>query len=701
MQPFSPPKGRATVIPPRLLHRLLLLACVTAMPAVAQGSGEITLNLLNADLETAAKALGQVTGRDIIVDPRVKGTVNLVTDKPVSKNQALLQLSSVLRMQGYAMVEGDGFLKVVPEADAKLQGGVANAGSGGHNGGQVTTRVFRLNYESANNLVAVLRPLVSPNNTINAYAANNTLVVTDYTDNLQRIGKIIAVIDTPANGEVELIPLKNALAVDIATLLHRMLDAGSTDAATKVHVMAEPRSNALLVRTGSPARLHQARDIIAKLDAPSARAGSIWVIPLKNAEATKLAPTLRAIMAAENSLVPAAPGTPPTNSNTTTTPATPANNMSTGGPTGSFGGSANTASIGGQIQADPSTNSIIITANELTYRNLRDIIERLDQRRAQIYLESIIVEVSSSKAAEFGMQWQKLLGGGSNSKTYVGTNFGTGGSNIAALSPTINNLANNGLNTPSTTTTNGTATTASTTNTVSLNGGLNIGWTDKVLGLAALVRMMDNQSGVNVLSTPNLMTLDNEEAKISIGQNVPFITGQYAQTGSSSSVTPFQTIERKDVGLSLRVRPQISEGGLIRLQIYQESSSIADTTNTAGIITNKRSFESSVLVEDGQTVALGGLIEDSYGDGVQKVPWLGDIPLLGGMFRYENKARSKTNLMVFIRPHVIRTGEHSDAIVAERYDYVRGVATTTPANTWFLQGGEPPVPPPLENKSQP
>lgn len=666
----------------------LIMSFGAIAPAFAQGNGQVSLNFVNADLETVAKAVGQATGRNIVVDPRVKGTVNLVTEKPVTKSQALLQLSSMLRMQGYAMVDGNGFMKVVPEADAKLQGNVADAGVVARSAGQIVTQVFRLNYESANNLVPVLRPLISPNNSITAYAANNTLVITDYAENLQRIGKIIAAVDAPASGDIEIIPLKNALAVDVAAILSRMLDVGGADASTKASVMAEPRSNALLVRASSQARVNQVRNLVNKLDLPSARAGNIWVIPLKNAEATKLAPTLRAIVAADSSLTPSATGASPNVANTAntagTTPPTTANS-GTSGATGSFGGSANTASTGGIIQADPSTNSLIITANEPTYRNLRDVVERLDQRRAQIYLESIIVEVSSKKAAEFGLQWQKLLGSG-NSQVYAGTNFSSNGNNITALGPTVTYLAGGSTGTAPTT---------------AISAGLNIGLVDKVLGLAALARLMDNQTGVNVLSTPNLLTLDNEEAKISIGQNVPFITGQYAQTGSTSTVTPFQTIERKDVGLTLRVRPQISEGGLIRLQIYQESSAVADTTNAAGIITSKRSFDSNVLVEDGQTIALGGLMEDSYNDGVQKVPGLGDIPLVGALFRYENKSRDKTNLMVFIRPHIIRSGAQNDAIVSDRYDYMRSAANNSRPNAWFLQGGDPPTLPPLDEPQKP
>ncbi len=273
---------------------------------------QVVLNFVNADLDSVVKAVGQATGKNFVIDPRVKGTVNLVTEQPVSRAQALETLGSVLRMQGYAMVESNGFTKVVPEADAKLQGSPIVAGGGGGRGDQVVTQVFRLNYESANNLVPVLRPMIAPNNTITAYPANNTLVITDYAENLRRLGRIIAAIDAPASGEVELVPLKNAVASDTALVLQKLLDPAAAasgaggggagvDSSLRTTVVAEPRSNSLMIRASSRARLQQARQLIDKLDQPYARPGNIWVVPLKNADAVKLAATLRAIVAADSS----------------------------------------------------------------------------------------------------------------------------------------------------------------------------------------------------------------------------------------------------------------------------------------------------------------------------------------------------------------------------------------------------------------
>ncbi|GAA0791596.1 type II secretion system secretin GspD [Cupriavidus gilardii] len=702
---------------------------------------EVVLNFVNADLEAVVRAVGQATGKNFVIDPRVKGTVNLVTEAPVSRAQALETLGSVLRMQGYAMVEANGFTKVVPEADAKLQGSPTVVGAGASRGGQVVTQVFRLNYESANALVPVLRPMIAPNNTITAYPANNTLVITDYADNLRRIGRIIAAIDAPASGEVELIPLKYAIASDAAVVLQRLLDPGAAggapggaagpavDASLRTSVVAEPRSNALLVRATSRARLQQPRQLIEKLDQPHARPGNIWVVPLKNADAVKLAPTLRAIVAADASFNVAQQGqggiggiagaaggaagmagaqniAAPTGQFTGGTTGMGGYGR-TGSTGGGFGGgtggtgSAFSASFapnqipttGGIIQADPSTNSLIITASEAVYRSLRAVIDDLDARRAQVYIESMIVEVTSTQAAELGIQWQGILSSaGGNNNFFAGTNFGTGGSNIINLSGAVYDISQNGA-----------AGIERAAGLVPDIGGLNLGVVNRALGLGALLRALGSQGSVNLLSTPNLITLENEEAKILIGQNIPITTGSYAQNNAVGGGTPFNTFDRKDVGITLRVKPQITDGGLVKLQIYQESSSVVPgTTNLIqGPTTNVRSIETNVLVNDGQIIVLGGLIEDNYGDGVQKVPGLGDLPWIGGLFRYENKSRAKTNLLVFLRPYVMRTSGATDRITQDRYGYIRGEQQGFVSPNMMMRDTQTPVLPPADAPAAP
>lgn len=662
--PSSPWDSRMTQLPSRRLRlgaASLGLGCLLAgapgpwLPAAQaqtaaanRPGAPVTLNFANAEIEAVARAMASITGRTVVVDPRVKGTITLSTDAPVSPAAAYNQFLAALRMQGYTVVQSAGIDKVVPEADAKLQSGAVNAGPATSNTNQIITQIFRLNFENANNLVPVLRPLISPNNTINVNPGTNSLIITDYADNVQRMARIIAALDISTAANVEIFQLQHALASDLAPLVLRLAEpgasatpaAGQADAAQKISLLAEPRSNSLILRTANPAQTALVKSLIEKLDRPSNSAngegGNIYVVYLKNADATKLAATLRSAMSSERQSTATA-------STTTASLATP--------PGTAMGTGATQATTGGQIQADPATNSLIITAPEPQYRQLRAVIEKLDARRAQVFVESLIAEVNASKAAEFGIQWQGAIGKvGDSTVGLLGTNFGTGGSNIVNLSTQAGG-------------------------TVLPGRGLNIGAATQNNGiyvLGFLARMLETTGDGNVLSTPNLLTLDNEEAKIVIGQNVPFVTGQYSTTGSTSTVNPFQTIERKDVGLTLRVKPQISESGTVKMTIYQEVSSVDKTeNNSAGLITNKRSIETNVLVNDGGIVVLGGLLQDEYSGGQEKVPGLADIPLLGGLFKSETRSRKKTNLMVFLRPVVVRDAATSDALSLNRYDMMR------------------------------
>ena len=328
--------------------------------------------------------------------------------------------------------------------------------------------------------------------------------------------------------------------------------------------------------------------------------------------------------------------------------------------------SSSNPNIGGFIQAEPATNSILITGSEPLYRSLRQVIDQLDLRRNQVYIESLIVEVSNETAAELGIQWNFLLGSGNQNVGFGSTNFGTPGQNqgpggnILGLNQNVNAIANSGANTGAVP--------------VAPAPGLNLGLISRfngVYAMSALVRALQTASGTNILSTPNLITLDNEEARIIVGQNVPILTGSYSTTGSTSTVTPFQTYVRQDVGILLRVKPQISDNGIVKMQIYQEVSSVAAQT-TSGVVLNKRNIESNVLVDDGQMVVLGGLISDEYADGSSGIPFLSSIPLLGQLFRYDNKNRVKRNLLVFIRPYVLRDRNQADEITNNRLSVMQG-----------------------------
>lgn len=663
-----------------------------APPAKKATSSEpITLNFVNAEIESVARTLATLSNRNLVVDPRVKGTINLSTELPVSANEAWSQFLAALRLQGFAMVETKGLYKIVPEADAKLQGGNVQeiqGAQGGSGSGQIVTHIFKLNFEQANNLVPVLRPLISPNNTINVNPGNNSIIITDYADNLQRMARIIATLDVSNASDVEVIQLKHAIAVDMAPLLLRLIESGSnanaaatatpgqTGAEYKTTLLAEPRSNSIIVRAANPARVALVKSLVAKLDQPNgtSASGNIHVVYLKNADATKLATTLRAAVsgqAAANAGSAAATGSgmSPTGNN----PTSPMATGSTLGATTTATGSV----TGGQIQADTATNSLIITAPEPQYRQLRAVIDMLDQRRAQVMVESLIAEVNADKALQMGIQWQGALG----NNGVAGTNFGSVG-NIVGLSQ------------------GGTAAA-----TAGIGGGLNIGTIRNVNGttiLSTLANFLETNGDANILSTPNLLTLDNEEAKIVVGQNVPFVTGQFTNAASGAT-NPFQTVERKDVGLTLRVKPQISETGTVKMTVFQEVSSV-DYSRAAsiGLITNKRSIESNVLVDDGSIIVLGGLLSDEFTGNASKVPGLGDIPAFGWLFKSETRTRSKKNLMVFLRPVVVRDAKSSDTLSTNRYEQMMGLQrNAVPAYNPLLDTGPAPLLPPLTPPSPP
>jgi len=649
---------------------LLVAVCLAATPALA-ADDTVTLNFVNADIDAVVRAVSEITGRNFIVDPRVKGTINITSARPVPRDIVYPTFLSALRLQGYAAIESDGVTKIVPEADAKQHGGTVTRGPVKTGGDRVVTQVTTLKYESATQIVNILRPLITPNNTIAAYASGNALVITDYADNLKRIDRIIAALDQPPAGEPVLVPLKYASAIDLVTMLNKLVgDQGAAapggapaDSQQRVAIIADPRSNGILLRAENPARLARVRALIADLDTPGRPGGNMFIIYLKNAEAARVALTLRSLLAGGSD---AAQGT-------TGQTLSGNNNANSGGMTNAaplatvaspVQGTAPTlgpnsfAAGGAMIQADTANNALIIMAPEPVYNNLRAIVEKLDIRRAQVLVEALIVEISADKAAEFGIQWQVLSGIGKNGlQGFGGTNF-----NPQGTTPTSNiitgslNLANLGQG----------------LNAGLLNGTITIPGLGQIANLAFLARALETQANANILSTPTLLMLDNEEAKIVVGQNVPFITGQYTTAAANPTVSPFQTIERKDVGITLRVRPQITEGGSVRLVVYQEVSRVDSTSNPAGIITDKRSIESSVAVEDGQIVVLGGLIQDQLTDNNSSVPLIGELPLIGALFRYNNRERTKTNLMIFIKPSVVRGPVGLSDVTQDRYDYLIG-----------------------------
>lgn len=667
------------------LRAVALGALLVCSQAAVQAQARIELNFNDARIDAVTSAVASMVGKNVVVDPKVKGTMSLTSEQPVTAAQAITRLQAALRLHGFALIEQGDMWMVVPEAEVKSHATPVNAPA---LGGGVQTRVFTLQHESAANLLNVVKPLVTPNNVVNVNPGTNALVVTDYADNVARIARLIQSLDRSSSADLEIIPLEHAIASEMVPLLQRLLDGSSSMASApgargadnstgplQSALMADSRSNALIVRAANPAKLAQIRSLVERLDQPAVQnessAGNLHVVHLKHADAMALAETLRAAIRTLEQSAPvqntgtgagAAPlsGTGTTNANYNNT-----NNSTQSG--GGLGGNVTPLnlgqtqmpSVGGLVQADPNTNSLLITAPAPLFRQLRAVIDRLDSRRAQVLLESVIVEVSDNKLAEFGVQWQAALGNDGSTLGAIGTNSNLSGGNILNIAA--------GLSSGDAASMAGALS--------SLGGGMNLAIAPRALGqyyLGALANFVQQDGSANVLSKPNLMTLDNQEARIIIGRNVPFVTGSYATTGGASTVNPFNTVERKDVGLMLRIRPTINENGTVKLTVYQEVSDIEASTqgNQNGPTTSKRSIESTVLVEDGSIIMLGGLMQDRYASSVDKVPLLGDIPVMGNLFKSENRTREKTNLMVFLRPVVMRDAQSSINYSQGRYQEI-------------------------------
>ncbi len=641
----------------------LSISLLAPLPLAAQDT--VTMTFVNADIASVINTIGKATGKNFIIDPRVTGSMNINAPTPVNKDVAYDILLTALRVHGFAAIEERGVVKIVPEADAKTSGRVVTTDSHA-SGDRIVTQIIPLQNESAAQLATVLRPLVPQNNFIGAYPGNNMLVITDYASNVERIRKIVAAIDVPTSTDLQTIKLQHASAVDIANLIQRLMPEATANPTTpglppKISVGVEPRTNMLIVRADTPALVTRIRTLVAQVDTPTAAHGNINVVYLKNAEAGKVAETLRGLLSGASSASPAAANQPI--------------QAGTAGGAGTF--------VSSNIQAYTATNSLIITAPDHVYNSLRTVIDKLDQRRAQVHVEVLIAEVTSAVAAEFGIQWQDLTGiNKPGARIIGGTNFGTSGTNIVSGALNIGTIGQ-GLNIGV------------------VRGLVSIpGIKDPVLNLGALARALENDQRANVLSTPNILTLDNEEAKFVAGQNVPFVTGSFTQT-TTGSTNPFQTIERRDIGLTLRVTPQVSESGSVKLKVFQEISSVVPTSSairSADLITNKRSIENTVLVDDGQIAVIGGLVSDDTKNGDSKIPFLGDLPFIGNLFKYQTRSRDKTNLMIFLRPVVMRDSRDTAKLTGSRYEYIRGEQATyaQPSESPLLPSGGaqlPPLPP--------
>ncbi|MDR1936307.1 MAG: type II secretion system secretin GspD [Candidatus Accumulibacter sp.] len=682
-------------------YSLRVLLCIAlsgaGLTAARATDDAVTLNFVNSDIESTVKAVGLITGKNFVIDPKVKGTINIISNQPVARSLIFPILLSALRQQGITAVENDSIVKIMPDADAKTQALEVFTRKGRASGDRVVTQVFPLTHASASQLAASLRPLVSSNNFFGAYAGGNTIVVTDYADNVARIGQIIDNVDQPAASDIFPIRIRYASALDVAQTIGRLMPEvfvqgapspmPTPEGVKRTVIVSDVRNNQLLVRSQAAAHGAQIRALVASLDTPPASGSNINVVYLRNADAVALADTLKGILtgsgeeasssgfsgsgvsSSSSGLTGSGSSFGGTDGSGTSTSSTSSQTsmLSTGASQSGSGGARRAAGVSVEvagatvlIRADTATNALVITAPDHVYNNLRAVIDKLDVRRAQIYIEALIAEVNVSRSEELGVQW-----------AVAGTDGSLSGGAVSNISPTATNL--------------GALYSGYLSGVMSIPSTFSFGLFNGNFGVLATA--LESDGNGNVLSTPNLLTLDNEEARIMVGQNIPILTGSYT-TVSGSTSNPFQTVERKDVGIVLKIKPQISDSGSITLTVAQEVSSVDNSVDTsgAGLATKVRQIDTKVLVDDGQTIVLGGLIEDKVTESKFKVPLLGDIPWMGGLFRYEIHDRSRVNLMVFLRPTILRDAKSSQGLSSERYEYLRAEQ-----EKFAAPDGDPPV----------
>lgn len=638
------------------------LAAATAAVMLTLGAlparAEITLNLKDADISTLIATVSEVTGKNFIVDARVKGKVTVVSASPMSSDGLYETFLAVLAVNGFAAIPAGDTIKIIPEATAKQEGSGVYGSSSRLPIDEVVTHVYQLQNINAAQLVPILRVLVPQWGHLAAYQPNNSLIITDRASNVERIGRLIQQMDQAGDREIEFVRLQYAAASEIVRILTAMTqqDKQSDPTSQPATIIADERSNSILIG-GDKAARQKFIDIVRQLDIQLEDDGATQVVYLRHASAENLAPILEGyaqqVREVDNSSGAASGGGA----------AAPAAAGRSGGGTVD----------GARVLADPDTNALIITANPKAMRQIRDVIAQLDIRRAQVLVEAIVAEVSANKSSQIGVDWAVfngdriaaagILDPGTLSALTAAAASGNPESALGAIGQGINII-----------------------------GGRDGGDNGTTFGL--LLKALKGDGDTNVLSTPTLVTLDNEEAKFSVGQEVPYQTGSFTNTGSvSGSVNPFQTIERKDVGLTLSVTPQISgESETIKLKLDLEVSGIASgTAGSANLITNKRTLTNVVGVENGQVLVVAGLIDDQINDQQRGVPFLSDIPLLGALFKYRSIDKTKQNLMLFIRPSILRKSADGDYYTRKKYDAVRQAQIDAATGAASLIGGQRPI----------
>ncbi len=603
-------------------HYLLILLTVWLMvgaTAHAANDKGVSLNMRDVDIRTVIDTVADVTRRNFLVDPRVKGKVTIISAKPMKREELYDAFLSILQVHGYAAIESGNIVKVVPDASAKQIGGPTYTGDLDQvDDDSLVTKVIAMQYVQAAQLVPVLRPLVPQNGHLAGYPDSNVLIITDRESNIARLSRIISRIDRPTGDEIEIIRLEHASANEVVAVITKLQGPKKKGGASRHLLASDERSNSILV-SGDPAERVRIRGLIAHLDIPLERTGDTNVIFLKYALASELTTLLQGRFKVQK---------------------------------GAKGKGNPTRTV--DIQADTYNNALVITASPKEFRNIQNVVRQLDIRRAQVIVEAVIAEVSTDLSQELGVQF--AAGDRDGSGPILGTNLGPN-----SLPGILQSVA---AGTPVTT-----------------PAGLSLAAGSVAAGAfnwVVLINALAGDAATNILSTPSIVATDNEEAEIVVGQNVPFVTGQYTTTTSGSGTgstvnNPFQTIERQDIGITLKIKPQINEGSSVRLEIVQEVSSLAATSVSASdLVTNKRSIQTTVTVEDSQIVVLGGLIEDRYQDSEQKVPLFGDIPGLGQLFRYNSTKKIKQNLMVFLRPTILRDPALANRYSGQKYSYLRG-----------------------------
>lgn len=633
----------------RRLRRVIVLSSLLSLSLlVSSGTAsaeEWKINFNETEINELVKFVADATGLTIVVDPKVKGKVKVISTKPVDTEELYALFLSILEVHGFAAVKSGDVLRVVPTKDARSLPVPVSGGKGG----EIVTHVIQLKNVAAAKLIPILRPLVPQQAHMAAYAPSNSIIISDTAANIGRIRDVISQMDRSADQSTSLVQLKHASAEEVVRLLENLekTDKGKDAAAARVSLVADTRTNSVLV-TGDRAERLRIRSLITHLDSPNEQSGNARVVYLKYAKATELAETLTKVVQNISKLDAMKPG-----AKTST---------------------AASRNTGSTIEADEATNSLIITADPAIMRNLETIIERLDIRRAQVLVEAIIVELEVGDDNQFGIQW-----------VFADDNagFGSSSANDGLLTSVGGAALDNGSSQTVTTidpeTGRETTTTTPDDSLVNLAGALagNLGDTFGVgkfreggFSFAVLLEALQQDTESNILSTPSILTLDNSEASLSVGQNVPFVTGSFTNASGDGVNNPFQTIERENVGISLNVTPHVNEGDSVVLEIEQEVSSLTGTA-ASDIITNERTVNATVLAQDGEIVVLGGLIKDEVQESIRKVPLLGDIPLLGRLFRSTTANVRKTNLYVFIRPTIIRDSETLIGATAEKYKYIR------------------------------